>query len=125
MVNRVLIRIKVVQILYSYYLKKSNDLAAAEKELIFSLNKSYELYHLLLLLLIALTREEQLRIDTAKNKKYFSGMTKDRERDDTGEKANFLCIEHAVLHKPGTECRKLTSLLIRAPRNLLSSIILF
>ena len=72
MVNRVLIRIKVVQILYSYYLKKSNDLAAAEKELIFSLNKSYELYHLLLLLLIALTREEQLRIDTAKNKKYFS-----------------------------------------------------
>ena len=72
MVNRVLIRIKVVQILYSYYLKKSNDLAAAEKELIFSLNKSYELYHLLLLLLIALPREEQLRIDTAKNKKYFS-----------------------------------------------------
>ena len=72
MVNRVLIRIKVVQILYSYYLKKSNDLAAAEKELIFSLNKSYELYHLLLLLLIALTREEQLRIDKKKNKKYFS-----------------------------------------------------
>lgn len=72
MVNRVLIRIKVVQILYSYYLKKSNDLAAAEKELIFSLNKSYELYHLLLLLLIALTREEQLRIDAAKNKIYFS-----------------------------------------------------
>ena len=72
MVNRVLIRIKVVQILYSYYLKKSNDLAAAEKELIFSLNKSYELYHLLLLLLIALTREEQLRIDAAKNKIYLS-----------------------------------------------------
>ena len=72
MVNRVLIRIKVVQILYSYYLKKSNDLAAAEKELIFSLNKSYELYHLLLLLLITLTREEQLRIDAAKNKIYFS-----------------------------------------------------
>lgn len=68
MVNRVLIRIKVVQILYSYYLKGSNDLAAAEKELVFSLNKSYELYHLLLLLMVELTREEQLRIDAAKNK---------------------------------------------------------
>ena len=68
MVNRVLIRIKVVQILYSYYLKGSNDLATAEKELIFSLNKSYELYHLLLFLLVELTREEQLRIDAAKNK---------------------------------------------------------
>lgn len=68
MVNRVLIRIKVVQIVYSYYLKGSNDFAAAEKELFFSLNKSYELYHLLLLLMIDLTHEEHLRIDAAKNK---------------------------------------------------------
>lgn len=47
-------------------------MSAAEKELLFSLNKSYELYHLLLLLLITLTREEQLRIDAAKNKIFLS-----------------------------------------------------
>ncbi|MDO5570040.1 MAG: transcription antitermination factor NusB [Bacteroidales bacterium] len=67
MVNRILIRIKVVQIVYSY-LKGEKDLNAAEKELFFSLEKAYELYHYLLLLMIELTDLQKRRIDTAKAK---------------------------------------------------------
>ncbi|MFR0836753.1 MAG: transcription antitermination factor NusB, partial [Barnesiella sp.] len=55
MVNRILIRIKVVQMVYSYYITKDKTLDTAEKELFFSLDKAYELYHLLLQLMVELT----------------------------------------------------------------------
>ena len=48
MINRILIRSKVVQIAYSYFLTKDKTVMEAEKELFFSFEKSYELYHLLL-----------------------------------------------------------------------------
>lgn len=68
MVNRILIRIKVVQIIYSYYLKGANDMSNAEKELLFSLDKTYELYHYLLLLIIELTDTQTARLEMAKSK---------------------------------------------------------
>ncbi|MEG0947841.1 MAG: transcription antitermination factor NusB [Bacteroidales bacterium] len=67
MVNRILIRIKVVQIVYSF-LKGDKDMSTAEKELFFSLEKAYDLYHYLLVLMIELTDLQKKRIETAKAK---------------------------------------------------------
>ena len=68
MINRTLIRIKVLQTVYAYCQKNSADLNGAEKELTRSLQKSYELYHYLLLLITVFTDLEQKRIDALKYK---------------------------------------------------------
>lgn len=68
MINRVLIRIKAVQMMYAYYQSGNKDLVKAEKEFFFSLEKAYELYHYLLQLILAVTQYGQQRIDTARNK---------------------------------------------------------
>ncbi len=69
MINRVLIRAKVVQNLYSYILTRpERTLASALKELDASLNKTYELYHYLLRLPVELTHLQEMRLDEARNK---------------------------------------------------------
>lgn len=69
MINRVLIRIKVLQMLYSYMLsKKDAKKAEALKSLKQSMDKAYELYHYLLILPIELTHLQEQRLDNAKNK---------------------------------------------------------
>ena len=68
MINRVLIRLKVVQILYAYYQNEGKNLEAAEKELFYSLGKAYDLYHYLLLLMVEVTRFADRRIDNRRNK---------------------------------------------------------
>jgi len=69
MINRVLIRTKVVQNLYSYMLTRPEcTLAKALKDLDASLNKTYELYHYLLRLPIELTHIQEMRLDEARNK---------------------------------------------------------
>ncbi|MBQ8673619.1 MAG: transcription antitermination factor NusB [Bacteroides sp.] len=68
MINRVLIRLKIIQIVYAYYQNGSKNLDAAEKELFFSLSKAYDLYNYLLMLMIAVTNYAQKRIDAAKAK---------------------------------------------------------
>ncbi len=68
MINRVLIRLKIIQIVYAYYQNGNKNLDAAEKELFFSLSKAYDLYNYLLMLMIAVTNYAQKRIDAAKNK---------------------------------------------------------
>lgn len=69
MINRVLIRAKVVQMLYAYMVSKdSMSLTTAKKELTKSLDKSYELYNALLKLMIELTDVQDLRLDEAKHK---------------------------------------------------------
>ena len=50
MINRELIRIKVVQLTYAYYQNGNKNIDTAEKELFFSLSKAYDLYNYLLLL---------------------------------------------------------------------------
>ena len=67
MVNRILIRIKVVQIVY-YLVNKDKSIDTSEKELFFSLEKAYELYHRLLLLMIELTDAQNKRIENARFK---------------------------------------------------------
>ena len=56
MVNRELIRQKVVQIVYSYYQKGVDSADEAERSLLVSLSKAYDMYNLLLLLLVELNR---------------------------------------------------------------------
>lgn len=69
MINRVLIRAKVVQMLYAYMVSKdAMTLTTAKKELKKSLDKSYELYNALLKLMIELTDVQDLRLDEAKHK---------------------------------------------------------
>lgn len=68
MINRILIRIKVLQIIYAYYQNGNKDLKTAEKELLFSLQKSYDLYHYFLLLLIDVTNLQKRILDNRRNK---------------------------------------------------------
>ncbi|MGN1244096.1 MAG: transcription antitermination factor NusB, partial [Alloprevotella sp.] len=51
MINRELIRLKVVQLVYAYYQNEGKTVATAEKELEFSMQKAYDLYLNLLKLL--------------------------------------------------------------------------
>lgn len=69
MINRVLIRTKVVQNLYSYMLTRPEcTLGKAVKDLNTCLNKTYELYHYLLRLPVELTHIQEMRLDEARNK---------------------------------------------------------
>lgn len=68
MINRVLIRSKVLQMVYAFYQKENTNLRDMEKEFIESLEKSYELYHYLLLLMNDITYYAEKRIDQKRNK---------------------------------------------------------
>ncbi len=69
MINRVLIRTKVVQILYSYMLTRPEcTLSKALKDLDGCLDKTYELYHYLMRLPVELTHIQEMRLDDARNK---------------------------------------------------------
>ncbi len=63
MINRELIRIKVVQLVYAYEQNGSNNIDKAEKELIFSLSKAYHLYNYLLQLIVAITKEARRHVE--------------------------------------------------------------
>ncbi len=68
MLNRVLIRLKIVQIIYAYYQNGGKNLDTAEKELFFSLSKAYDLYNYLLLLMVEVTKQANKKLNAAKNK---------------------------------------------------------
>ena len=68
MINRVLIRLKIVQIVYAYYQNGGKNLDAAEKELFFSLSKAYDMYNYLLLLMVEITKQAERKINAAKSK---------------------------------------------------------
>ncbi len=59
MINRELIRLKVVQLVYSYYQNEGKTLEVAEKELNFSLNKAYDLYLYLLSMLVKIRQHAE------------------------------------------------------------------
>ncbi len=69
MITRILIRVKVVQMLYSYLLtKEEKSVKEAKKELDKSLDKAYELYISILKFMIDLTELQDLRLDEARHK---------------------------------------------------------
>ncbi len=63
MINREIIRIKIVQLTYAYYQNGNKNIDTAEKELFFSLSKAYDMYNVLLLLIVAITKEAQRRLE--------------------------------------------------------------
>lgn len=63
MINRELIRIKIVQLVYAYYQSSDKSVSAARKELSYSMSKAYDMYHELLLLMVDLTDRERHRLE--------------------------------------------------------------
>lgn len=68
MINREIIRLKVVQITYAYYQNGGKNIDVAEKELFFSLSKAYDLYNYLLLLMVEINRIAVRSVETAQNR---------------------------------------------------------
>ena len=59
---------KVVQVLYACTAKENSDLVTAENELQVSLQKSYDLYHYILLLIAESRRYTELKADAIRNR---------------------------------------------------------
>ena len=68
MINRELIRTKIVQLTYAYYQNGSKNIESAEKELIFSLSKAYDLYNYLLALIVGITQESRRHLEVAQSR---------------------------------------------------------
>jgi len=68
MINRELIRLKIVQLTYAYYQNGNKNMDNAEKELLFSLSKAYDLYNDMLALIVAITRESRRQTDILINR---------------------------------------------------------
>lgn len=69
MISRRQLRIKALSVLYACNRKELDDLETAEQELTLSIRKSYDLYHYLLLLLIAMSDVARERAELSRNKK--------------------------------------------------------
>jgi N utilization substance protein B len=68
MINRALLRIKIVQTLYAYYKSEGKTTAMVERELFYGLERTYDLYFQLLLLTVEVKRYAEARIEYRKNK---------------------------------------------------------
>ena len=68
MINRELIRIKIVQLTYAHYQNGSKNIDTAEKELLFSLSKAYDLYNYLLALIVGITKEARRHLEVAESR---------------------------------------------------------
>jgi transcription antitermination protein NusB len=69
MISRRQLRIKVLQTLYAYYQAENDQLNQAEKELQKNINKSYDLYHYLLIMIMEIADLAESRIEIAKKKR--------------------------------------------------------
>jgi N utilization substance protein B len=69
MISRRLLRIKALLVLYAFNRREDESLSQAEKELIFSIGKSYDLYHYILLLILEIADIAAGKIDIALQKK--------------------------------------------------------
>ncbi len=68
MINRRLIRIKALQVLFAFFRNEGDSLSALERELFHSIEKSYHLYLLLLLLPENMVEHAQAKIELGKQK---------------------------------------------------------
>ncbi|MCE5347813.1 MAG: transcription antitermination factor NusB [Bacteroidales bacterium] len=69
MISRRLLRIKALMALYAFNRREDENLAQAEKELMFSIVKTYDLYHYLLLLVLDVADVAGEKIDMALQKR--------------------------------------------------------
>jgi len=68
MISRRILRIKILQLLYAYFQGADSSVNKHEKELFFSIHKTYDLYHYLLLLIIDIADYANSRIEIARQK---------------------------------------------------------
>lgn len=68
MINRELIRLKAVQIVYAYYENEGKTVETAEKEFFFSLTKAYDLYGQMLLLMLGINHIATRSVETQQAK---------------------------------------------------------
>ncbi len=68
MLNRRLLRIKVMQSLYAFFQSDNTDMAKGEKSLFMSINRVYELYLYYLILPIELADIAEIQMEEARNK---------------------------------------------------------
>ena len=68
MINRQLIRLKIVQLVYAHTISGDTKLDAAEQELFFSLSKSYDLYLYMLELMVEVNHIAERAVETATNR---------------------------------------------------------
>lgn len=68
MVSRRLLRIKILKALYGHFKSGDKTINASEKELFISIEKTYDLYHYMLQLLVDVADYAQSRIDIGKQK---------------------------------------------------------
>ncbi len=69
MISRRQLRIKVLQTLYAYYKGGKDSVQQSERELNQNVEKAYELYHYLLILIVDITLYGESRIELARNKR--------------------------------------------------------
>jgi N utilization substance protein B len=69
MISRRLLRIKALMALYAFNRREDENLVQAEKELLFSIEKTYDLYHYLLLLVLEIADIASEKIDQALQKR--------------------------------------------------------
>ena len=69
MISRRLLRIKALLIFYAFNRKRGDNLEAAEKELFYSIEKTYDLYHYLILLILDVADMASERIEMGRHKK--------------------------------------------------------
>ena len=68
MISRRIIRIKVLQVLYAFYNSPDKSINNSEKELFYSFQKTYDLYHYLFELVIEVVKQSESVIELRKNK---------------------------------------------------------
>lgn len=68
MISRRIIRTKALQVLYAYYSSEEKSINNTEKQLSFTIHKSYDLYHYLLALVSEITDYAETRIEIKRNK---------------------------------------------------------
>ena len=81
MINREMIRLKVVQLTYSFYQNEGKSLDVAEKELNFSMSKAYELYLYLLSLLVEIQKYAARRNEQRLAREQRSGAVSNNSTD--------------------------------------------
>lgn len=105
MISRRILRIKILQLLYAYFQNEDGDINKAEKSLLFSIQKSFDLYHYLLVLIVDVAHYASSRIDIALQKKIPSF-------EDLNPNTKF--IENKVISLIG-ENKQLKDYLVRTP----------
>lgn len=90
MISRRILRIKILQILYAYFQSEDNAINKLEKELFFSIQKTYDLYHYLLLLIVEIADYANRRIEIARQKMIPS-------REDLNPNTKF--VDNLIVHQ--------------------------